>query len=110
MSAKPPAKLPMWIYDLLHYPDGATQAKTPNEALETALAVQRIALLMAHGMKAEEEDGDGELLEHVSLCGWLWTRRASELLAAERAAALPQPQPEKAPDLKRSVARRKAVA
>jgi hypothetical protein len=118
MSAGTTAKLPPWEYGMLHLPDDVAYVKTADDALAHAFAVQRIALLMTHGMKAEDvaEDGDEELLEHVSLYGWLWTRRASELLAAERAAAQaqPPPQPEKVTSLmdglKRQIVRRKARA
>lgn len=93
MDADTPPKPPAWVYGMLHHPDETSYIKTPDDALEHALAVQRIARLMILGMNAPDElsDGDEELLEHVSLYGWLWTRRASELLAAERAAtrALP---------------------
>jgi hypothetical protein len=81
---------------MIAYPFANTgRAESPEDALSCALALQRIAFLMASTMKGEdvEEDGDEELLAHLSLYGWAWTRRASELLAGERAAATPSPAP-----------------
>jgi hypothetical protein len=40
----------------------------------------------------ESEDGDEELLIHLSWCAGAWTRTARTMLAAERAAAM-QPDP-----------------
>jgi hypothetical protein len=98
----------VYVNGLLHYPDDADVVKA-EVALTHARAAQRIAGLMMLGMKTAEEteDGDEELLEHVSLYGWLWTLRASELLQAERAAQA-QPQAEKVPDrMERSIARKR---
>ena len=96
MSRDAEARPPAYVYGVLYHPEGATVVQTSEDALVHALAVQRVARLMMIGMSApnEEEDGYEELLAHVSLYGWLWTRRASEFLAAERAATVkPEPTP-----------------
>jgi hypothetical protein len=77
---------PAWVYAMLYHPDEATNlVKTPEDALSHALAVQRLARLMVLGMNNPDEvnDGDEELLAHLSQYGWLWTRRAKELLSAQ---------------------------
>jgi hypothetical protein len=83
MSAEAPRRLPAWKYVIAYPFDDKPHAASPEDALSCALALQRIAFLMASGMKGEdiEEDGDQELLAHLSPYGWAWTRRATELLA-----------------------------
>jgi hypothetical protein len=79
------------LYGLLYLPDddASNLVKTAEEAFTHALAVQRIMRLMLLGLATpeESEDGDEELLSHLSWYAYAWTRKARDLLAAERAAA-----------------------
>jgi hypothetical protein len=94
MGAMEPPPVYGFLHGLLYYPDEASRlVTTPGDALTHALAVQRLARMMVLGMNAPDEvnDGDEELLAHLSQYVLAWTRRAKELLAAQPTTAAVHP-------------------
>jgi hypothetical protein len=102
------------LYGLLHMPNDTPAeglVRNSTEASTHALAVQRIMRLMLLGLETPEvsEDGDGELLIHLSWYAEAWTKRAIRMSEAERAASqalVSRPhQPEKVTDLMKALKR-----